>query len=232
MVEYNSRETRHKFIAEKFGSYLNGSVLNIGGGGQKHMLKYIQPKEYLELDVNGHPDLKVDLDKSYPLPIESRRFDTVICTDVLEHLEELHRVFQELIRISNKYIIISVPNALTAVRNYIKREEYIGDAGEAGIDVGRYTKFYGLPLKKPHDRHRWFFSYTEAEEFFHKNAQEFGYKILAEYSIGSKASSLKGKVARLCIRYLMGEHAMKDWFCSSYWCVLEKHPHERSEVGN
>jgi len=120
-------------------------------------LKYIQPKEYCELDIVGRPDIKEDLDKDYPLPIESNRFDAVICTDVLEHLEELHRTLRELVRISRKYIIISVPNAFMEVRRYIKRDKYTGDAGKAGYDIGYYTKFYGLPLRKPVDHHRWFF---------------------------------------------------------------------------
>ena len=145
MTEYTSRETRHKFIAEKFGSYITGSVLNIGGGGKKHILEYIKPKEYCELDIAGNPDLKVDLDKEYPLPIESNKFDTVICTDVLEHLDQLHRVFEELIRISNKYIIISMPNALSQIGSYLKRRKYTGDAGVGGLDVGYYTKFCFSP---------------------------------------------------------------------------------------
>ena len=30
---------------------------------------------------------------------------------------------------------------------------------------GKFSKYYGLPLEKPKDRHRWFFSYDEAIEF-------------------------------------------------------------------
>lgn len=227
LEEYDSREARQRFITEKFGSYITGSVINIGGGGEKHILKYIQPREYLELDVVGNADIKIDLDKEYPLPIESNRFDTVICTDVLEHLEELHRIFQEIIRISKKYVIISVPNALMGVRSYLKRNKYIGDAGEAGIDVGYHVKFYGLPLRKPVDRHRWFFSYTEAEGFFRGNAKNFAYKIIEEYPIDTKSSSLIENVARFLCKNLLGEHVMKDWFYSVYWCVLEKHNEAR-----
>jgi len=226
MVDYDDRETRHKFIAEKFRTYLEGSVLNVGGGGQKHLLKYMQPKEYIELDIDGNPDLKIDLDKEYPLPIDENYFDVVICVDVLEHLEELHRVFKEIIRITNRYVIISVPNALMIFRSYAKRDIYHGDSGTAGINVGQYTKFYGLPQVKPKDRHRWFFSYTEAEDFFHHHADVMGYRIVEEYPVGRDASSIKGKIARLAIQKLWGDDALKDCFYSVYWCILEKqHPH-------
>ena len=157
MVEYSNRESRQKFIAEKFGDYLKGSVLNIGGGGDKALLNYCQPNEYIELDMCGEPDLLIDLDKEYPLPIEDNRYNTIICTEVLEHLDEFHRVFEELLRISSSNIIISLPNALMTFRDYLKGTKYKGNAGEGGVEVGYYTKFYGLPLNKPPDRHRWFF---------------------------------------------------------------------------
>lgn len=222
MFEYDSRDLRHRFIADKFGEYITGSVINIGGGGEKHFLNYIDPKEYLEVDIAGKPDIKVDLDKEFPLPIDDDRCDAIICTDVLEHLDEFHRVFKELLRISRKYVIISVPNALMEFKSYFKHKKYQGDAGEAGIDVGYYTKFYGLPKIKPQDRHRWFFSYTEARDFFNSNAKELGYKVIKECPIGEKGSSIKGKFARAFVKRFFGEELMKDLFYSVYWCVLER----------
>jgi SAM-dependent methyltransferase len=222
MLDYDSREARHRFIAQNFGEFISGSVINIGGGGEKHFLKFIQPKEYLELDISGRPDIKADLDHDFPLPIEDNRFDTVICTDVLEHLDELHRVFRELLRISRRYVIISVPNALTEIRHYLRRRKYVGDAGRAGEDVGFHTKFYGLPAKKPADRHRWFFSYTEAESFFRRHADETGYKIVLEKPVGDKGSSLIGRAARLGVGAFLGKAHLKDLFYGTYWCVLEK----------
>ena len=220
MVEYTDRESRQKFIAEKFGDYLKGSVLNIGGGGDKVLLNYCQPNEYIELDMCGEPDLLIDLDKEYPLPIENNRFDTIICTEVLEHLDEFHRVFEELLRISSSNIIISLPNALMTFRDYLKGTKYKGNAGEGGVEVGYYTKFYGLPLNKPTDRHRWFFSYTEASKFFNNNANKFGYKILDEFS-ANKTSSIKRRILVVFIWLFFGKHAIKDWVYGNYWCLLE-----------
>ena len=221
MFEYNSRETRHKFLCDEFSDFLKGSILNIGGGGKKHLLKYINPKEYLELDITGNPDIKIDLDNTNPIPIEDNRFDTIICTDVLEHLEELHQVFSELIRISNKYLIISVPNAWKGF-SITSRKVYNGNAGEAGIDVGKYKKFYGLPLNKPIDRHRWFFSYTEAEEFFRKNSNTLSYRIVREYAIGEKTNSIKGRIYRVIMKFFLKKNVYKDWFYNTYWCIIEK----------
>jgi len=192
-----------------------------GGWGDRAILKYISPKEYLELDICGEPDLIIDLDKKYPLPIEQNRFDTIICTEVLEHLEEFHRVFEELLRISSKYIIISLPNALVGIRSYFTRTKYKGVAGDAGKDVGYYTKFYGLPLNKPLDRHRWFFSYSEAEYFYQNNANKFGYKIISEFPTNHNISSVKGKLLRKFVKFVFGESVLKDWFYGNYWVLLK-----------
>jgi len=222
VLEYDSREGRHKFIAENFSEFISGSVINIGGGGEKHFLKHIRPTEYLELDIAGKPDIQADLDNDFPLPIPDNRCDTVVCTDVLEHLDELHRVFGELIRISKGHVIISVPNALAEIKLYLRRRKYVGVAGEAGVDVGYFTKYYGLPFKKPEDRHRWFFSYTEAEAFFRGHAADLGYTVVKEHPVGTRGSSLLGSVARVVVRAVFGEAAFKDLFCSVYWCVLRK----------
>jgi hypothetical protein len=222
MIEYDNRKERHKYIADNFSRYLNGKVLNVGGGGQNHLLEFIRPKEYLELDINGTPDIKIDLDKEYPIPVETNCFDTVLCTDVLEHLNEFHRVFDELIRISNKYVIISVPNALLSFRSYLFRTKYSGNSGEAGFEVGYFKKYYGLPKTKPIDRHKWFFSFTEAQIFFNNYAAEYSYKVIEEVAIGLESKSFKGKALRIIILKLFGEKVLKDWFCSTYWCVIEK----------
>jgi hypothetical protein len=221
MSDYHNRRERHKFIADKFHTYLQGTVLNIGGGGEKHLLKYLKPTKYLELDMDGKPDLRINLDVRSPMPIESEKFDAVICTDVLEHLEEFHHVFEEIIRISKKYVVISVPNALITFRNYARRRKYKGNTGDAGKDAGLYAKFYGLPMQRPKDRHRWFFSYTEAETFFHYNASLLGYEIIVEHPIGEDAHSLLSKIARHTIQFICGKEVMKDWFYSTYWCVLD-----------
>jgi SAM-dependent methyltransferase len=221
--EYDTREDRHRFLAERFGQYLKGNVLNIGGGGEKHLLRFINPREYLELDIAGKPDLRIDLDAEYPWPIEDGKFDAVICTEVLEHLNELHRAFAELLRITRRYVVISVPNALPAVYGYVTRRPVVVDDGTpSGVGSGRFAKFYGLPVDRPGDRHRWFFSYSEAHEFFQRNAGPLGYRVVDDYATGVRGASLRGRLARATVRALWGETVMMDWFVGSYWCVLER----------
>lgn len=219
---YSSRDSRNKFIADTFSNYLTSSVINVGGGGEKNLLKYIRPTKYIEIDIAGAPDLKVDLDKDLPLPMPDGSAETVVCTDVLEHLDELHRVFKELLRISRRYVIISVPNALTEIRPYLTRKVYSGVAGTGGCEVGRFSKFYGLPSSKPCDRHRWFFSYTEAEIFFRNLADDLQYVVVEEVPVGVVGRSFAGSAARFIVKHTLGEDTVKDFFYNTYWCVLEK----------
>jgi SAM-dependent methyltransferase len=219
---YSSRDSRNKFIADIFSNYLTSSVINVGGGGEKSLLKYIRPTKYLEIDIAGAPDLKVDLDNDHPLPLQDGSAETIVCTDVLEHLDELHRVFKELLRISSRYVIISVPNAITEIRPYLTRREYTGVAGAAGREVGKFSKFYGLPSCKPCDRHRWFFSYTEAELFFRNLADELHYEVIEEVPLGAIGRTFAGSAARFIVKHVLGEDAVKDLFYNTYWCVLEK----------
>lgn len=46
----------------------------------------------------------------YKLPYKNDSFDLVVCTEVLEHLENPKKAYRELLRVSRKYVLISVPN--------------------------------------------------------------------------------------------------------------------------
>ena len=39
---YESREERNRFLVEKFGKYIKGDILNLGGGGEKLLEKWLK----------------------------------------------------------------------------------------------------------------------------------------------------------------------------------------------
>jgi len=57
-----------------------------------------------------YPKLKIIKGDIYKLPYKNNSFDLVICTEVLEHLDNPKKAYRELIRVSRKYVLISVPN--------------------------------------------------------------------------------------------------------------------------
>jgi 2-polyprenyl-3-methyl-5-hydroxy-6-metoxy-1,4-benzoquinol methylase len=98
------------------------SILDVGCGEgftlnrlkEKGIGKKLEGLEYLsaaiELGKKTYPDIKIIQGSIYELPYKDDSFDLVLCTEVLEHLEEPEKALKELVRVSNKYLVISVPN--------------------------------------------------------------------------------------------------------------------------
>ncbi len=98
------------------------SILDVGAGEgftlatlkQRHIGKKLEGLEYLEsaiaLGKKYNPSIHLRQGTIYSLPYKDNAFDVVLCTEVLEHLEEPQKALKELVRVSKKYLILSVPN--------------------------------------------------------------------------------------------------------------------------
>lgn len=96
---------RFKIIA----GYCKGDVLDVGcgRGDLRQYLTKLDIKSYLSLDTNG----KVSVCGSiYNLPFKGNSFDTIVMSEVLEHLEYPADALMELARVSRDRVIITVPN--------------------------------------------------------------------------------------------------------------------------
>ncbi len=67
-------------------------------------------KEAIKLGKKLHPEFLIKHGNIYQLPYKNNSFDLVISTEVLEHLDSPRKGLQELIRVSKKYVLVSVPN--------------------------------------------------------------------------------------------------------------------------
>jgi 2-polyprenyl-3-methyl-5-hydroxy-6-metoxy-1,4-benzoquinol methylase len=61
---------------------------------------------------------------------EDDRFDLVLCLEVLEHLADPARAMRELVRVSRRHIIISVPNEPLFRLTNLARWKYVGRWGD------------------------------------------------------------------------------------------------------
>lgn len=164
-----TRPDRNRFCAEILQSKeAKGSVLNIGSGGEEFLKQNLPDLKITDIDICGKVDHVINLETDLPLPFENNSYETVICLDVLEHIDTFHSVFEEILRISSKNIILSLPNcSANYFQNLILNRQPFADKRH---EFGKYEKFYGIPYQRPVDRHKWFFCFDEAIEFFEHHA--------------------------------------------------------------
>jgi len=167
-VKYHDRRSKANFVWVKYKDYLQESILDVGS--DECYLKQYLPNgvKYWGIGLGGHPDQKVNLEKDR-IPFSDNAFYCVLCLDVLEHIENIHEVFDDLCRVSRKYVIISLPNAWSDFYNMLRHGNYSQTSP---------LKFYGLPVEPPEDRHKWFFSFEEAKKFIEYRAIKNGMSVL------------------------------------------------------
>lgn len=204
-VSFPERKDRSRYIAETYGDVLNGGVLDVGCW-EAHLRTFLNGANYTGVDVGGRPDIQLNLENPDGLPFGDNSFDCVVCTDVLEHLDNLHAMFAELVRVTRRSIIISLPNNWANARQPIERGR------------GSFSK-YGLPLDPPEDRHKWFFSMSEARAFIEGQAERHNLTITRMH-VTEKPRSAAASLL-LHILYPQQERYMNR-YSNTLWTLLEK----------
>ena len=202
---FPKRRVRSEYIATRFRSFLRGRVLDVGC--DRALLKELVPGvEYFGIDVGGTPDRIVDLEKENAVPFPDNSQDCIVCSDVLEHLNNIHHIFAELVRVTRGHVILSLPNNWTNARRPVARGK--GTIGH-----------YGLPVNPPPDRHKWFFSLTEAEEFIRGQQAKVSFEIVELFAMEKPRFAPVQFVRRLAAgsqaRYL-------NRYAHTLWAVLKK----------
>jgi len=97
------------------------SILDVGCG-EGFTLNFIKKK--LDIEMKGidfcpiavelgralFPKIKLDVADIYCLPHKKNSIDLVLCTEVLEHLEYPREALEEIVRVTKRYVILSVPH--------------------------------------------------------------------------------------------------------------------------
>lgn len=85
--------------------------------------------ELVDLCRKLNTDLPIQQLSIYELPFSDCQFDLVISLEVLEHLESPERAMQELLRVSKRWILVSVPREPIWCLLNLARGKYLKDFG-------------------------------------------------------------------------------------------------------
>jgi SAM-dependent methyltransferase len=101
---------------ELLGPSYGGTVLDVGCGmGHLHRRLGIASERYTGVDINrlfldagrrSFPGLRLVQGEAACLPFADNRFDCVLCSDVLIHLEDMRPALRELIRVSRGKVLL------------------------------------------------------------------------------------------------------------------------------
>lgn len=98
----------------------------------------------------------IDIDES---------FDCVIALDLLEHVDDIHALFDRLAGLAGQALVVSLPNCYD-----LKSRLRFALRGRLG---GKY-EFSAVPVL---DRHRWIMGYDEIRRFYSAKATQLGFEL-------------------------------------------------------
>ena len=211
-ADWRTRSERSRFVARLAEQRAIRSILNVGSGGKRELAEQIVSRTLtvFDIDISGDCDLKLNLDSVDALPFSDGEFEMVCAMDVLEHLNNFHRINGELFRVSSKYVLISLPNSACEIVSIILNKGSFGSDSERGY----YSKYYGLPLVVPEDRHRWWLYPQDIVRFYQRFASDNNCVI--RYYLPSL--DLKGRVLSL----LLGRRLRTTFLLPHIAILLEK----------
>jgi len=205
---YRGRVERQKFAIGNFPEAFDvESVLDVGDGQrllEDQLERSSFSPEVISLDLYGEPTILADLNQD-SFPVKNSSVSTVVCLDVLEHLDQFHDRFDKCLKMASKYLLISLPNN----SNWLSRAYFLVGKTLAGK--------HGLPPDPPDDRHRWLLNFDEATNFVRRRLDEEGGRIVREFPYFYRFNRLSARTINFLLR-LFGTDNLGSW---SYWCLID-----------
>ena len=149
----------------KKNNNLYESIIDLGSRDQ--ILRKFLPTniEYTGVD-KFYKKNNLNIDVEQDIPLIKNKYDIVIALDIIEHLNDPINFFNNCKSISNKLIIINIPNAA-----YYKFRLNL-------LSKGEITEKFHFSGNYEEDRHRWFTTYNNTKKFL-KNINYEEYEIIS-----------------------------------------------------
>ena len=129
-ADYLAASTLHRALSSRL-SLLEGDLLDVGCGNRPYRALLSRIATYLPYDIDAQGSTPGVIGTAERLPFASESFDSVLCTQVLEHVADPWRVVEEIRRVLRPggRVVLSAPQAWRL--------------HEEPFDYYRYTR-YGL----------------------------------------------------------------------------------------
>ena len=95
----------------------------------------------LKIGKKIYPHLNLKKGNIYDIKEKDNSFDLVMATEVLEHLDDPEKALKELIRVSRKYVMLSVPNEPFFIGANLLRGKYLKGFGNHPEHINHWTLF-------------------------------------------------------------------------------------------
>ena len=95
---------------KKYSHYISGRILDVGAGGYSRYQSFFKYDEYIKMDINKNDNIDV-VGSADDIPLDDTSFDSVIATQVLEHLKDPQKAVLEINRIlkTGGHCLITAP---------------------------------------------------------------------------------------------------------------------------
>ena len=90
---FTGRSDRYDFLRERYQDEFAQANKILDVGCDDNYLKQYFAEKVFGIDIGGNPDRLVDLEKESLRFLSDNSFDLTICTEVLEHIDNLHVAF-------------------------------------------------------------------------------------------------------------------------------------------
>lgn len=106
----------------------------------------------IQIGSKLYPHLKLAQGDIYKIDASDNSYDVAICSEVLEHLERPEDALKELVRVSKKYVVLSVPQEPLFMLGNLLRGKNVKRLGNDIEHINHWTnrgfvKFAGKYLK-------------------------------------------------------------------------------------
>ena len=207
---FTNREEKSNYVWLKYQSILKDRILDVGADRGELRRHLPENAEYTTAGLEPHHDIRVDLEG--PLPLPANTYDCVLGLDVLEHVDRIHALFDELCRVSRRYVIVSLPNPWSSFFRGLRHGYYAPE---------RPIKFYWLPTEPPTDRHKWFFAGSEAKRFIKERGERNRFHVVQIDQMGLEGFR-RNMYRRLLSLVVHRSVLPEDLIGDTVWGVLEK----------